>query len=731
VVGSSTFTGDISGDGGFTKRGAGTLTLSGTNSWDGASNVTGGTLVVDTGSLPGDVTNNGALTFNQATTGAFSGVISGSGTFTKTGAGNLTLSGSNTYEGATTVSAGTLTLSDASALGTNANVTVASGATLVSNESATATNLSGAGDVTVASGKTLTSDNTSDSTFSGDISGSGGFTKTGTETLTLSGTNSYSGETTVTAGTLQAATSSVPGAITNNATLTIDQDTDGTLSGVIAGTGAFNKAGTGNVTMSGANSYSGATTVSAGTLTVTGGLENSAVTIDSGATVRGIGTLGSTTVDGILFPGQSIGTMTIAGDYVQNSGSTLSLEIAADGTASMLDISGTATINSGATLEITPLPGDYVNGTVYTLIDAAGGLTGTFSSNTVVNEAEIDGHEFRFNYKPKVLQMVVGNLTTVCHKTPAYLNANLTNQANHFSANLLNFRNEQRIISWGSFSDGQQNQTRGYVVGDYATGHTERRQYAIGSKYSLGGAMFGVEHPVSETLIVGGCGFYSQGSSEAYNNCGKSDSRNYSFGGYVQKYWKLFTADAFFVENIYHLHPHRQTNGVDVNQGHQNGNGSSVQGKVLVNVDSGIYHARPLAALRYMYNRLKPYKESASKEDQYRFSSQRFGTFESMLGVYMWGEFPISLGVVSPVCKIIWTREFLNELHRTAISKVDLSDPTANIKIQTKEDNVISLAGGINVAIKDSIRFESLYEANFLNKEAPSQEVRFGFSWVF
>jgi autotransporter-associated beta strand protein len=109
-----------------------------------------------------------------------------------------------------------------------------------------------------------------DKTLSRILTGSGGLIKTGTGTLTLSGANNYSGGTIITAGTL-AVTGTLGGGnyagnIANAGTLLFNQNGLQTLSGVISGSGGLSKAGTGVLTLTGANIYTGMTTVRAGTL---------------------------------------------------------------------------------------------------------------------------------------------------------------------------------------------------------------------------------------------------------------------------------------------------------------------------------------------------------------------------------------------------------------------------------------------------------------------------------
>ncbi|HBK47232.1 MAG TPA: hypothetical protein DDZ67_12530 [Xanthomonadaceae bacterium] len=107
--GSVGLSGPISGDGGLTKSGAGTLVLGGANSYGGGTTVVAGTLVGDAGSLRGDLRNEAEVVFEQAQAGTYDGAISGSGSIEKTGEGRLWLSGdSSGFTGQTTVSEGTL-----------------------------------------------------------------------------------------------------------------------------------------------------------------------------------------------------------------------------------------------------------------------------------------------------------------------------------------------------------------------------------------------------------------------------------------------------------------------------------------------------------------------------------------------------------------------------------------------------------------------------------------------
>ncbi|EJG3989106.1 autotransporter-associated beta strand repeat-containing protein, partial [Salmonella enterica] len=231
-----TFDNAISGSGQVVKSGDDVLTLSGANSYSGGTLISDGTLVASNVEAlgTGDVTDNATLELN--TGGTFDNAISGSGNVVKSGDGTLTLAGSNTYTGGTLISGGTLVASNVEALGTG---DVTDNATLALNTG---------GD------------------FDNAISGSGKVEKSGDDALTLSGSNTYTGGTLISSGTLVASNVEALGTgdITDNAVLELN--TGGTFDNAISGSGQVEKSGADTLTLSGSNSYTGGTTISGGTL---------------------------------------------------------------------------------------------------------------------------------------------------------------------------------------------------------------------------------------------------------------------------------------------------------------------------------------------------------------------------------------------------------------------------------------------------------------------------------
>ncbi|EHD9179921.1 fibronectin-binding autotransporter adhesin ShdA [Salmonella enterica] len=369
---------NVTGEGQIVKSGSDELIVTGDNNYSGGTTISGGTLTADhADSLgTGAVANSGVL---QVGEGELENTLSGSGSLVKTGTGELTLSGDNTYFGGTTITGGTLTADHADSLGSgdidNSGVlkvgegdlenTLSGSGSLVKTGTGELT-LSGGNDYsggTTIIGGTLTADH-ADSLGTGAVansgvlqvgegelentlSGSGSLVKTGTGELTLSGDNSYSGGTTIIGGTLTAdhADSLGTGAVANSGVLQVGE---GELENTLSGSGSLVKTGTGELTLSGDNTYSGGTTIAGGTLTAdhadslgTGAIANSGVLqVGEGElenTLSGSGSLVKT----------GTGELTLSGDNSYSGDTTI-----ADGTliAANVNALGSGNIDNSGTL---------------------------------------------------------------------------------------------------------------------------------------------------------------------------------------------------------------------------------------------------------------------------------------------------------------------------------------------------------------------------------------------
>ena len=272
-----TLSGIISGTGALTQNAASTLTLSGNNTYSGATTISAGTIEIGAagrlgaGTYAQNITNNGTFVYASTNNQTLSGIISGTGALTQNAASTLTLSGNNTYSGATTISTGTIEIGAAGRLG--------------------AGTYAGA----ISNNASLIYSGTNNQTLSGIISGTGALTQNNSSsTLTLTGANTYTGTTTINAGTLQIGptgrlgSGSYAGNISNNETLIYSGTNAQTLSGIISGTGALTQNNSSStLTLTGANTYTGTTTINAGTLQLGNNGATGSLSADSAITVNG------------------------------------------------------------------------------------------------------------------------------------------------------------------------------------------------------------------------------------------------------------------------------------------------------------------------------------------------------------------------------------------------------------------------------------------------------------
>lgn len=284
------------------KTGNGTLVLTANNTYTGGTTIAAGTLQIGnggtTGSISGNVSNSGTLVFNRSDDITFDGDISGTGDMDKLGANTLTLTGSNTHTGGTTISAGTLQIGNGGTTGS-----------IVGN---------------VTNNGTLVFNRSDDITFDGLISGTGILGKLGANTLTLTGNNTHTGGTTISAGTLQigngGTTGSLTGNVTNNGALVFNRSGNDSFGGTISGSGSLSKLGANTLVLSAANTYAGGTTISAGRLSTqnVSALGTGSVALNGGS----LDPVGKLTISTLTWNGGTVASsLGTSGDWIESTGS--------------------------------------------------------------------------------------------------------------------------------------------------------------------------------------------------------------------------------------------------------------------------------------------------------------------------------------------------------------------------------------------------------------------------
>lgn len=421
----------LASGGGLTKKGIGTLTLSGANTFGGITRITAGSLSLTNSIALQNTTvdlngaDTGLLTFVSPVTAAtlggltgsrnlllansavaavalsignnngstnYTGILSGAGSLTKIGTGTATLGGVNTFTGDVNVSVGSLVISNSSGLGVGPKTIFVNNGTAGLDQ----LHLNGSvAPITLAA-------NLAFQTSNGNVPGAivndaGNNIISGPITMTVGGGNTL---VTVTSGTLQLAGNITPN--TGTRTLVLDGAGNGTVGGQILDGGfapGLTKTGAGTWTLNAANTYTGSTTVSNGTLALgaLGSIANSTnIAVSAGATFNVSAASGYTLNAGQLLggngwvvgnvatatgakisPGASAGTLTFSNNLALAAGETNVFELSGttNGANDLIVVAGNLSLGGTNTILITPTAGSLANGR-YKLIQYAGTLTG-------------------------------------------------------------------------------------------------------------------------------------------------------------------------------------------------------------------------------------------------------------------------------------------------------------------------------------------------------------------
>ncbi|WP_157223638.1 autotransporter domain-containing protein [Caulobacter sp. AP07] len=320
-------------------------------------------------------------------------------------AGQFTLTRDTSF-GSTTVSGGKLVVAQS----LTSDVTVGAGGTLQIGAGGTTGALTG--DLAITG--TVIFNRSDEYDYAGDITGSGDLIKQGNQRLVLSGFYGFTGTTTVQGGTVRILhlpstaevqvdnglldLSGLTQTVTNlsggstgsisidGGALTVNQASATTFAGAITGSGSFTITGGGVIELSGANTYTGDTTVSAGKLKINGSV-TSDVTVGASGALGGSGTIGGDVVvqsGGQVTPGNSPGTLHVAGDFTFATGSVYQAEVLPTGEHDLIAVGGVTTIQTGATVQVLAggTASQYARLSQYGIVTSAGGITGKFSGVT-------------------------------------------------------------------------------------------------------------------------------------------------------------------------------------------------------------------------------------------------------------------------------------------------------------------------------------------------------------
>ena len=326
-----------------------------------------------------NINASGGLTVDIDNAGLISGAIGTSGAVTKNSLGTLTLTAANTYTGDTAINSGVIAVGQTGSL--------ASGAY--------------AGNIRLATNTTFQYSSNANQTLSGLISGGGAIQKdTNASTLTLTGANTYSGNTTIGAGTLEIGSGTNTGTlgtgarVTNNGILKFNRNNNIFVGQKITGTGSLIQAGTGTTTLidsaslNGINDYAGTTTISAGSLQIgnsdaSGTLGLGAVTLSNNANLKYLRSVDTSIANAISGTGNVYANITGAGNLsvdnainLTGSSSANSIDLNANGNITLSQAISTSNTTNNAVKLVAGQAlsaGDSSGGNV--IVNGAGAIT--------------------------------------------------------------------------------------------------------------------------------------------------------------------------------------------------------------------------------------------------------------------------------------------------------------------------------------------------------------------
>ncbi|MEM7079368.1 MAG: autotransporter domain-containing protein [Pseudomonadota bacterium] len=545
--GSTSHANDIVGGGGLVIA-AGEVTLSGAIQHGGGSDILGGN-VTTTGALGSAgvaIDAAGAWTLNTAADQMLTNAITGMGLLRKIGAGTLTVDGANDFGGSVHLDAGALEIGDAAALGV-ATIELGADTTLLLNDANLNNDLSGvgllrkigtdavslggnnthsggvhiaggelvAGLTSLGSGAITIDENTrlrisaADGELSNALAGAGALLVDSGQNVVFTGANDLAAMQVSGTATVDADSAAQSHTLHDGGALIWDDATEVSGVALSGSTGSrFIKAGQGALQLT-TDTTLGDVVVEAGSLGVDAVLNvtgSDGLTVAADAALNGVGRIvGDVVLDGALRPGNSIGTLTIDGDYTQNAGSVLEIEYDNLGGIDLLDVTGIARIDGGS---VNLLPAMGADGTGLTFLQAAGGVTGTFDQ-VVVNGA--GSGSVIYDSSSASLGQDVG--LAVVTARPSTLNSQLA-AATHGAVSMLDV-----LVPDASPQDGRV--VWGHVVA--ADGERDRNGDSLGYDYDSSGVGVGISLPIGEHGFVGIAASDVDGEASLDQGAGSTD----------------------------------------------------------------------------------------------------------------------------------------------------------------------------------------------------------------
>jgi hypothetical protein len=494
--------------------------------------------------------------------------------------------------------------------------------------------------------------------------------------------------------------------------------------------------GTGNVVISGGGGVSlenNASIAVTGNVNISSGSSlnttpNSSITSDivNHGTFTGTGTVNSVDVKpgGRVKPGNSIGTITATGNVTHRTGSFLQIEINPIGNSSLHDVGGTFTIEDGVTFEVVPQAGDYTTNRIYPSVSADGGIVGSFDTITEINPDNIVTGAYFLEHLPNDINLHF--FASNC--TPIFLVANLSEQASNFQANILSYENDERIMLWDRACNTPPQKYQGYIVADYANGHTTKTDRMIGSDYQIGGFQLGTNIMVRDNILTSAYFGYSRATSKSYNNCSSVDSNNYT-GGFLAQIFALKVCSMDL--SVMYTRASFDAKRIGANYGSPGANLLNSQFRVIFDKAWKKIYFRPILGMRYLGNWVDRYEEKDEKLDRLTYGSDSWNELDLLGGLLISRTFKTENSTITPHIKGEWTERVVHHTHTVTFDHHQRLYLAGKAKVKNEDDGYLNVSAGISGTLRRCITIDGTYAMSFFQNDAPSRNYRLDISWNY
>lgn len=450
------------------------------------------------------------------------------------------------------------------------------------------------------------------------------------------------------------------------------------------------------------------------------------INVYNGGILAGTSTINGSIINnsgGTVQVGQSVGTMTVTGNVTHKTGSIFQLTVDDTGGSSLHDVSGVFTIESGVTLNVDPEPGNYTQNFTYRVVEADGGIVGMFDAITEINPTNIETGAYHLEHYPTAVDLYF----FATKATPTFLIANLSEQANNLQSTMLSYENDQRVMNWDLPCNTPPAKYQGYIVGNYANGHTSETSTMIPASYHIGGFQLGGTMMICDNFLGAGYFGYSHGYSKSYNKSVNTTSNNYTLGFLFELFYKWCTLDF----SAMYTRAQFDSDRVGSNDGSVGGNLANGEIRALFNTQWKNFYFRPLLGVRYLGNWINSYNEDDGTPDRLHYSSDNWNELLALGGFLASYRFVTCKTVLTPHVKAEWIQRLLREKHSVTFQQAQGLYTTATAEIQNQDAGYLSVTGGLSGTLCSCITIDGTYGMNFFRKDAPTRNYRMDVRYQF